>query len=370
MEWVETTGRTVDEAKDAALDQLGVDEQDAEFEIVEEPRFGLFGRLRSEARVRARVRPTKPRPKEERRDRRGRQRPAGTEAASKSENEDESSATPAPRGPGRRSSGAERDRTPGASPSRAPSDVVASDTSDEGSGEGVSSGGSRSGTRGNRRRGPVGTAGSGDTVGDGSTADEAGMPGGSPRNGSPRPIRTRSGRSPDDSSYDDQLTSSGGGMEVSLDEQGEVAREFLVGLVERMNLEAEVAIAQPEEETIELNLRGPDLGLLIGPKGATLLAIQDLTRTVVQRKTSAANGRILVDVSGYRRKRKDALARFSRQVAEEVQATGTRRVLEPMSAADRKIVHDTVNDIEGVLTVSEGEDPRRRVVILPVPAET
>ena len=154
-------------------------------------------------------------------------------------------------------------------------------------------------------------------------------------------------------------------MEVALDEQGAVAKEFLDGLVERMDLEAEVTIAQPEEDTIELNLEGPDLGLLIGPKGSTLLAIQDLTRTVVQRKTSAANGRIHVDVSGYRRKRKDALARFSRQVAEEVQATGTRRVLEPMTAADRKIVHDTVNDIEGVMTTSEGEEPRRRVVILP-----
>ncbi len=154
-------------------------------------------------------------------------------------------------------------------------------------------------------------------------------------------------------------------MEVALDEQGAVAKEFLDGLVERMNLEAEVTIAQPEEDTIELNLEGPDLGLLIGPKGSTLLAIQDLTRTVVQRKTSAANGRIHVDVSGYRRKRKDALARFSRQVAEEVQTTGTRRVLEPMTAADRKIVHDTVNDIEGVMTASEGEEPRRRVVILP-----
>lgn len=158
-------------------------------------------------------------------------------------------------------------------------------------------------------------------------------------------------------------------MDVSLDEQEVVAREFLDGLVELMNLEAEVVTDQPEEETIELNLLGPDLGLLIGPKGATLLAIQDLTRTVVQRKTSAANGRILVDVSGYRRKRKDALARFTRHVAEEVQATGTRRVLEPMSAADRKIVHDTANDIDGVTTVSEGEDPRRRVVILPVTAD-
>ena len=74
MEWVETTGRTIEEAKDAALDELGVDEQDAEFEVVEEPKVGLFGRLRSEARVRARVRPTRPRPKEDRRDRRRRDR--------------------------------------------------------------------------------------------------------------------------------------------------------------------------------------------------------------------------------------------------------------------------------------------------------
>jgi hypothetical protein len=72
MEWVETTGRTTEEAKDHALDQLGVDENDAEFEILEEPRPGLFGRIRGEARVRARVRPTAPRPQVERRDRRDR----------------------------------------------------------------------------------------------------------------------------------------------------------------------------------------------------------------------------------------------------------------------------------------------------------
>ena len=77
MEWVETTGKTVEEAKDAALDQLGVDEQDAEFDVVEEPRTGLFGRTRGEARVRARVRPTQPRPKVERRDRRGRSGKSG-----------------------------------------------------------------------------------------------------------------------------------------------------------------------------------------------------------------------------------------------------------------------------------------------------
>ena len=77
MEWVETTGRTVEDAKEAALDQLGVDESDAEFEVVEEARAGLFGRLRGEARVRARVRPTAPRAKDDRRDRRRRARANG-----------------------------------------------------------------------------------------------------------------------------------------------------------------------------------------------------------------------------------------------------------------------------------------------------
>src|SRR4051812_25761231 len=87
MEWVETTGKTVEEAKEAALDQLGVHEDDAECEIVEEPRTGLFGRTRGEARVRAGVRPPAPRPKTERGNRRRRRpepgrkgdAPAGTE---------------------------------------------------------------------------------------------------------------------------------------------------------------------------------------------------------------------------------------------------------------------------------------------------
>jgi spoIIIJ-associated protein len=358
MEWVETTGRTVEEAKDAALDQLGVDEQDAEFEIVEEPRFGLFGRLRSEARVRARVRPTKPRAKEERRDRRGRHRPSTSEAAPPATSDDASGGASAR--PARRPS--ERDGTAASSAARPSRPAAPAGTSAAGGSE--SDGGAHRDARRRRSTRPP-TA---DTADDGAgEGDEAVSPRASTRSSS---ARTRSSRPANGEGNDDATTSAGGGMDVSLDEQGIVAREFLDGLVGRMTLEAEVTITQPEEDTIELNLEGPDLGLLIGPKGATLLAIQDLTRTVVQRKTSAANGRILVDVAGYRRKRKDALARFTRQVAEEVQTTGTRRVLEPMSAADRKIVHDTVNDIEGVETVSEGEDPQRRVVILPVSADT
>src|SRR5437899_12813301 len=75
MEWVETTGRTVEEAREAAVDRLGVGEDDAEFELLAGPKSGLFGRIRTEARVRARVAPTRPRPKDDRRDRRRRSKP-------------------------------------------------------------------------------------------------------------------------------------------------------------------------------------------------------------------------------------------------------------------------------------------------------
>ena len=154
-------------------------------------------------------------------------------------------------------------------------------------------------------------------------------------------------------------------MEVALEEQAAVAKGFLEGLIGEFGVSAEVTIERPDEDTIEMQVNGANLGLLIGPKGATLLAIQDLTRTVVQRKTGGTNGRLHVDVSGYRQKRSEALSRFARQVAEEVQRTGARKALEPMSAADRKVVHDTISEIDGVVSSSEGEDASRRVVISP-----
>lgn len=75
--------------------------------------------------------------------------------------------------------------------------------------------------------------------------------------------------------------------------------------------------------------------------------------------------RLRVDVGGYRERRREALARFAQKAAAQVLASAEPAALEPMNAADRKVVHDTVNDIEGVRTSSEGEEPRRRVVISP-----
>ena len=104
----------------------------------------------------------------------------------------------------------------------------------------------------------------------------------------------------------------------------------------------------------------------MGPKGSTLAALQDVTRTVVQRNFPSRTDRILVDVAGYREKRAAALQKFSHQVAAEVIESGSERALEPMSPADRKVVHDAVNEIDGIVaTRSEGEDPARYIVIAP-----
>ena len=161
-----------------------------------------------------------------------------------------------------------------------------------------------------------------------------------------------------------------GDREVSLEEQAEMAGTFVAGLVREFGLQAQVTAEPGDEDSVEVATTGDDLGLLIGPRGQTLAAIQELARTVVQRSAAIRPARLVVDVSGYRQKRREALERFTRQVADEVLASGSRRALEPMNAADRKIVHDTVNALPGLATVSEGEEPRRRVVIAPESAAT
>ena len=367
MEWVETTGSTLEAAKEAALDELGVDEHDAEFEVLQEPKTGLFGRVRAEARIRARVRPTAPRAKEDRRDRR-RSRSREAAASRTVEGDDSGSGadagSPRPRrrrsggsGAGAQEGGSGNDgaQTPGGGSRGGVGTVNRDEQGPEGDG---SSAGATDGTE----DGPNGPGGSrarrsrGRSGRNGGQAAAAGTDSGEARSSRPpRPTQSKS----------NDRAGEGPTVDVPLEEQGRIAEEFLRGLVAQFGRQAEISIKQPDEDNLEVAVTGDDLGLLIGPKGATLLAIQDLTRTVVQRKTSAGNGRIHVDVGGYREKRATALANFARQVAAQVVATGARRALEPMTAADRKIVHDALNEVEGVQTLSEGEEPQRRVVITP-----
>jgi spoIIIJ-associated protein len=362
MEWVETTGKTIDEAKEAALDELGVDEQDAEFEVLAEPKVGLFGRLRSEGRVRARVRPTTPRAKEDRRDRRRRNKSAAAtdEAATPETPRDKGGNDRSPAGGGRQSAA----KTAAAQGSSAAEAVTATTPGAGDDAAASPGGGARLGRSRSRRRTGAGAS---QTAVDGETASTDGPTERAPQ--ARRPARTRSDAAAPRASHadrnDDEVVTEGVDLDVALEEQGDVATAFLNGLVERFGLTADIEVQQPDDDTLHISLTGGDLGLLIGPKGATLLSVQDLTRTVVQRQTGAGNGRIYVDVSGYRQKRGEALARFTTKVAADVLASQQRVALEPMSAPDRKVVHDTATTIAGVTTLSEGEEPRRRVVIIP-----
>ncbi len=288
MDWVETTGKSIDEATDRALAHLGVHRDDAEVEVIEEPKNGLFGRVRGEARVRARVRPSGPRPKRSRR----------------SGGRDEKP----------RANGARNDR---------PKNTRAQDNEPKVK--------EKDKTQGQKR--PK------------SDAPKA----------EPRPQRT---------SNKEETMAEG----ISLAEQGSIAKQFLEGLLQSMNITAAVTTRELDAETIELAINATpptELGVLVGPRGTTLQALQEVTRTVVQSKSPGRTDRILVDVAQYRERRVAALGRFAQQVAAEVVESGEERALEPMSAADRKAVHDALTENTAVVTRSEGEDPRRFVVVAP-----
>jgi spoIIIJ-associated protein len=284
MEWVETTGRTVEEAKELALDQLGVIADDADFEILAEPKQGLFGRLRGEARVRARVRPTPVRPKQDRRrGRRGAPAEGGSEGT----------------------------------PEAPPAEPAAS----------------------RRARGGTAT----DDAGDGPQSD-------GPEGGNVMTSDERDGEA------------AGPGPDVEAVQHAAVT--FVEGLTTAFGLETTVD-ASVEGSEIEVRVAGASLGLLIGPGGRTLLAIQDLARVAAQRRLGDHDTRLRVDVAGYREKRRQALERFAVAVADQVKETGVARSLDPMPSADRKVLHDVLGGIDGVTSRSEGEDPNRRVVVSP-----
>ena len=152
----------------------------------------------------------------------------------------------------------------------------------------------------------------------------------------------------------------------ALEEQGKVAVKFLTGLVEAFELSATIAVRSVNESAVEVAVDGEDLGLLVGPRGATLQAIQELTRTAVLRETGMRDGWVIVDVAEYRVRRRAALEKFALQVADQVKSGGSAVRMDPMPPADRKVVHDVLNGVEGVETGSEGEEPRRRVIVRPL----
>ena len=152
---------------------------------------------------------------------------------------------------------------------------------------------------------------------------------------------------------------------VALEEQAEVAEEFLTGLLERMGIPAEVDRGIVED-VMYLDVLGGEeaesMGVLIGRHGQTLDALQEIVRTAVQRQTQQ-RCRVVVDVEDYRKRRKSQLAEKTRAAADRVRRTGRPERMEPMTPYERKIVHDAAGETDGVETASEGEEPERRVVI-------
>jgi spoIIIJ-associated protein len=151
---------------------------------------------------------------------------------------------------------------------------------------------------------------------------------------------------------------------VTPDEVGAAAVAFMEGLTEAFGADATVAVKVDGIE-LEVTVTGNELGLLVGPGGRTLNAVQDLARVAAQRRLGDHETRLRVDVAGYRERREAALGSFARDVAEQVLTSGTARSLEPMTSADRKVVHDVLNEIDGVTTRSVGEDPDRRIIVDP-----
>jgi len=139
------------------------------------------------------------------------------------------------------------------------------------------------------------------------------------------------------------------------------AEKFLLGLFERMNMAVTIK-SEMQDGILKLNLSGRGMGVLIGRRGETLDALQYLTSLVVNNGKSEYT-KIMLDTENYRKKREDTLRRLAKRLAEKVQNSGKRVVLEPMNPYERRILHSTLQNYENVYTYSEGEDPFRSVVV-------
>lgn len=149
--------------------------------------------------------------------------------------------------------------------------------------------------------------------------------------------------------------------EMSPEDQGAEIVRFLTGLLGAFGLEGEVS-SRVEDGVIYVDVVGEQTEALVGPKGATLHATLELCRTIIQRRVQAG-AKIRLDIAGYNERRREALKIYAHRLGEKVLEEGGEVMLEPMNSAERKIVHDTIAEIDGVRSYSEGEEPRRSVVV-------
>jgi spoIIIJ-associated protein len=147
-------------------------------------------------------------------------------------------------------------------------------------------------------------------------------------------------------------------------EDGARLRDLVQRVTAEIGVPCRIEIAETEEE-IRATCDGPDLGMLIGKHGQTIDAIQYLANAIVYRGRYEERKRIVVDAAGYRARRQTSLDALALRLAEQASATGRRIELEPMTAVERKIVHEKLKDDPEIETLSEGTEPNRYVVIVP-----
>lgn len=167
-----------------------------------------------------------------------------------------------------------------------------------------------------------------------------------------------------DGSPDDEAAEPSDGAESSadLEQESEIAADYIEGLLDVADLDGDIDMDVEGDRPV-VSVVGATLTELVGPRGEVLEALQELTRLAVHRQTGSRS-RIMLDVGGYRARRRQELAELGRRVAEEVGRTGVPQRLDAMTPFERKVVHDAVA-AAGCRSESEGEEPSRRVVVLP-----
>ncbi len=146
-------------------------------------------------------------------------------------------------------------------------------------------------------------------------------------------------------------------------QEGDIAADYLERLLDIVDYDGDIDL-DVENGRAMVAIVGSDLQPLIGPAGATLDALQELTRLAVQQQTGVRS-RLMLDVSGHRRVRREELTALAQQTAAQVVSSGEPVRLSPMNPFERKVVHDAISATDGVVSESEGEEPNRRVVVLP-----
>jgi spoIIIJ-associated protein len=168
----------------------------------------------------------------------------------------------------------------------------------------------------------------------------------------------------DDASPESTPTSADQPVDLSLlEREGDIAADYLEGLLDIADLDGDIDI-DVEGNRASVSIVGADLSKLVGTDGATLEALQELTRLAVHRETGVRS-RLMLDIGGHRARRREALTTLGTDTAQQVLDTGQPVRLDPMTPFERKVVHDAVSAVAGVRSESEGEEPARRIVVSP-----